>query len=367
MHESHDAYDTIILRQTAHRKPDDPADNMRYTNRRTTMSTGKKKQPPKTAKGVRRKSSETQPTASTRQLQLTSRDWRKPRTWRAAHAKPASLPKARHILKAALQGLKSAPRPLLGITAIYGLGMLLLVRGFSASQDIMTVKTLLDSLVEGAGGKAQSTLVQLSFLFSSGNTASSAEASVYRTIFLVVCSLAFIWAFRQIYAKKTVTTKRAFYRGMTPLIPFLLVLGIIGIQLLPLTTASLLYNNLIGGGLAVQAWEQIVTFLLCLLLLFWSLRMLTGSVIALYIVTLPDMTPLAAIRSAKQLVRYRRLHVWRKYVFLCVTVIICTSIAVLPFLLFLTPLAAWVFFLVSTFWVPFIHSYLYQLYRKLLT
>lgn len=260
----------------------------------------------------------------------------------------------------------SNPRTILGLTAIYGVGMLLLVRGFSAGQDVTTLKTLLDNILTGNGGKAQSTVLQLSFLFSDGNTPSSAEAGVYRMILLVICSLACIWALRQIHARKSAGIKPAFYRGMSPLVPFLLVLAIIGIQLLPFTIASLVYNNLMGAGLAVHLWEKLLVLTLCSLLALWSLRMLTGSIFALYIVTLPDMTPLHALKNARQLVQKRRLQIWRKLLYIMVCVVIFTSIIVIPFLLLLTPLAAWVFFVASTLWFPLVHGYLYQLYRELL-
>ena len=301
-----------------------------------------------------------------RRLKPTPRSWRRPSTWRRPHAPPAPLPKARIILRQSLQQLRIHPKVVVSITALYGIAMLLLVRGFSVSQDISTIKTLLDSVFAGNVGKAQSTVLQLSFLFSEGNRNSSAEPTIYQTVVLVIFSLAFIWALRNFYAKKRVTTKTALYKGMTPLVPFLLVLVIIGVQLLPLSFASLVYNNAIGAGLAVQAWEKLVAVAICLLLVLWSLRMLTGSIIALYVVTLPDMGPVQAIRSANNLVRYRRLAVWRKLMFLLVSIIVATSILVLPFLLFFTPMASWVFFVVSVGWFPAIHGFVYHLYRELL-
>ncbi len=52
-------------------------------------------------------------------------------------------------------------------------------------------------------------------------------------------------------------------------------------------------------------------------MIFFLLAMLTliyvkSSLFALYIVTLPDMTPMKALRSARELARYRRWTVLRK-------------------------------------------------------
>ena len=94
--------------------------------------------------------------------------------------------------------------------------------------------------------------------------------------------------------------------------------------------------------------------------------MITASVFALYIVTLPDMSPFRALRSAKELVRGRRLMIWRKLILLPFVLFLGTTVVVLPFLLFLTPLTVWIFFILSTAWFAVIHSYLYTLYRELL-
>jgi hypothetical protein len=202
-------------------------------------------------------------------------------------------------------------------------------------------------------------------LFGGANTSNTPNGGIYQSILLIVCSLAMIWLLRQSQAKKPIGTKLAFYRGMYPLIPFLAVMLIIGIQLLPLSIGAYLYSALVSG-IAVHGWEILLSFLLFASLAYWSLRMLTSSVFALYIVTLPEMTPLKAIRSAKELVRGRRLVVWRKLLFLPLAIVVGSSVLILPFMLFLTPVVVAVFFVLSTAWFAIVHSYLYTLYRELL-
>ncbi|PID30561.1 hypothetical protein CSA80_01165 [Candidatus Saccharibacteria bacterium] len=341
---------------------------------KTTAHTAKSRQAAKRAGGEKPAKA---PTAKTRQKRTTTtprvrtlaqpkRVWYKPfKRRKLPPRKP--LPKARHLFVAAIKRLEKSKRAVAGVTAVYGLGVVLLVRGFSASQDFETLRILLDSLLTGATGKLQSIALQLTFLFGGGgNDNSLPNASLYQTILLVVCSLAFIWIFRQKQAKAEVSTKAAFYKGMYPLIPFLLVLLVIGLQLLPLVIGSFIYNILINGGIAVHTWERLLALALFLLAAFWSLRMLTASMFALYIVTLPDMLPLQALRSAKELVRGRRLMIWRKFLLLPVVLFLGTTIVILPFLLFLTPFVVWVFFLLSTVWSAIIHSYLYTLYRELI-
>ena len=301
-----------------------------------------------------------------RKLATPKRQLRKPSTWKRPKPLRHPLPKARHILRDSVERIGQAKRPIYGVTLLYGVGVALLVRGFSTGEDITAIKSMFDGLLNGASGKLQSILLQLTVLFSGSNQGSMPNASLYQTVLLLVCSLALIWIFRQSQAKHTVTAKLAFYQGMDQIIPFLIVLSIIGIQLVPLGVGSYLYSSLIGAGIAVYTWEKFLTVGLFLLLGLWSLRMLTSSLFAMYIVTLPNMTPLRAIRSAKELVRGRRLIIWRKLLLLPFVLTLGTSLIVLPFLLFLTPLTVWVFFFLSTAWFAMTHSYLYSLYRELL-
>lgn len=289
-----------------------------------------------------------------------------PKTWRKKYPARAPLPKARHIMKSAWDLLKTAPKPLAGIVLVYGVCMLLFVRGFSLGRDLLTLKATLDTVFTGAGEKAQGFILQLSFLFSDTNRASTSESGVYQVVLLVVCSLAFIWALRQLQAHKKITTRLAFYRGMYPLVPFLLVVCIIGLQILPFTFASMAFGTLVKGGVLVHAWEIILVTVVCALLTLWTVRMLTGSIFALYIVTLANMRPIEAVRASQELVGGRRLLVLRKIAYLPAYILVISSIIIAPFLLWLAPVAVWIFFAISAVWFGLIHSYMYSLYRELL-
>ena len=54
---------------------------------------------------------------------------------------------------------------------------------------------------------------------------------------------------------------------------------------------------------------------------------------ALYIVTLPDMTPMKALRSARELVRYRRWTVLRKVLFLPLMLLVVAAIIMVPIII----------------------------------
>src|SRR5690606_28518012 len=116
-------------------------------------------------------------------------------------------------------------------------------------------------------------------------------------LLLLIASLAIIWALRKTHGDVKVRARDAFYQGMYPLIPFILVLLVIGLQLLPLLLGSSLYSLVTTNGIAVHAIEQTAWLLLFGGLSLLSLYMLSSSLFALYIVTLPNMTPMKALRS----------------------------------------------------------------------
>jgi len=183
---------------------------------------------------------------------------------------------------------------------------------------------------------------------------------------VIVASLAIIWALRQVLSGTRPRIRDAYYKGMYPLIPFILVLLVIGLQLLPLLIGSTLFSLVISNGIAVYLVEKLVWALLFAALALLSLYMISSSIFALYIVTLPDMTPLKALRSARQLVRYRRWTILRKILFLPILLVVVAAVVMLPIIVWLTPLAQWVFFVLTLFAIAAVHSYVYSLYRELL-
>ncbi|HLG90770.1 MAG TPA: hypothetical protein VI336_01240, partial [Candidatus Saccharimonadales bacterium] len=98
----------------------------------------------------------------------------------------------------------------------------------------------------------------------------------------------------------------------------------------------------------------------------WSVYLISSSIFAMYIVTLPDMQPRQALRSAKNLVKYRRLQLMRRVAFLPLFMLFAMAFIIVPLILFASFLVAPVFYLLSTLAILFIHAYLYSLYRSLL-
>jgi hypothetical protein len=280
---------------------------------------------------------------------------------------PQALPSAWKLSKQAAKLLWQHRKLIIGITLIYGLLNIILVRGFSGSTDVSELKNVLNQIFDGNWGHFASSLTIFALLVTSAGNTTSSTGGTYQLLLVLIISLALIWTFRQVLAGHTkVRVRDGFYRGMYPFIPFVLVLLVIGVQLIPLLVGSTLYSTVINNGIAVYAVEKFFWGLLFFLLALLSLYMICSSIFALYIVTLPDMTPMKALRSARELVRFRRWTVLRKVLFLPVALLIIAAIIMVPIITFATPAAQWLFFILTMLAVAAVHAYMYTLYRELL-
>lgn len=252
-----------------------------------------------------------------------------------------------------------------GILLVYALLNVVLVGGFS-SGDLGTVKSTYNQIFTGHFSGLATGLALFAVLANSAGSAAGSAAGAYQTSLLVVFSLVLIWALRQVYGQARVGIRDSFYKGTYPLVQFVLVLVVIGLQLLPLVIGTSLYTLLVGGGIIIYTAGKVLIIALAVLLALLSIYMVLSSVFALYIVTLPDMTPLKALRSARELVRYRRWPVLRKIIFLAVAIVVIMAAVVAPLAVFATSLATVLFFLLSVVALAVIHSYMYALYRELI-
>ncbi len=307
-------------------------------------------------------------TAKPRRLQAPRAVWNKPLSWRHRPPVPAyrPLPKARLLFVRTLKQLWRHRTLFGGLAVLYGVLNLLLVRSIAGSNNLNNLKTVLSSFTHGFTGKLVTSAGSFVYLLSTSGSGNSANSGVYQSLLLILCSLAFIWAFRQILANHQVRIRDSFYLGMYPLVPFLLVCMLLGAQLLPLVLGGGLYGTVVANGIVAHTWERVLWLSLFIALGLWSLRMITASIFALYIVTLPDMTPLKAYRKAKEIVYGRRLLIWRKLIFLPLVLVLAGFIVELPLIFYATPVAPWVFFVLSMVTLPIVHGYLYNLYRDML-
>jgi hypothetical protein len=334
----------------------------------TTRPTKQDKKTSEPRVATRKPNKQTVPNKAVRRKRVSRFNYSAWRENRAAyHAKQLPLPGVWQTTKQAFKLLWRYKRLFLGIILIYGVLNLILVQGFTNTADVSGIKGALSSVFHGAGGGVASALtIFVTLAGSSNGTGSGTGSSGYQVILLLIVSLALIWSLRQVFAGVKIRVRDAYYRGMSPLISFVLVLLVMGLQLIPLIIGAAIYGIVIVNGVAATGLEQIVWFAVFALFAAWSLFLICSSIFALYIVTLPDMTPMKALRSARELVRYRRWTLLLRIIYLPILLLVIAAVIMTPIIIFVTVLSQWIFFLLTLFGIAVVHTYMYILYRGLL-
>lgn len=279
---------------------------------------------------------------------------------RQADRQAGKMPGSFNLTANTVEILRTHWRILGGIALVYLLVSVLLASGLgNFISALNSVQNQRDISEEGTFTSAFS-----SFTGLLGNNSQSGSAM--QSLLIVILSLAIIWSLRQLLAGKKITIKQAYYQSMFPFIPFALIIFVIIIQLLPITIGTAALGIILSSVFTNDALVTIVTTAVFVLLAAWSVYMLTSSVMALYIVTLPDMHPRDALRSAKNLVRARRWQLMRRLVYLPIFILLTMIIVVVPLILLLPAAAVAIFYLLATLAIFFSHAYLYSLYRSLI-
>lgn len=278
---------------------------------------------------------------------------------------PEKLPSVWRLSAQTVKLLWSRKVLFLGIALVFIVLSLLLVPGV-VSTNVANLKQQLGASNSGNSGQVVTGVSIFSNLLSSSTNNSNNGAAVWQLFIVLVVSLATIWAVRQTMAGQRIRIRDPFYKGMYPLVPFVLVIVVVLLQTLPFLLGGLIFSAVVNYGVAIYAQEQFLWGLLFATLTLVSVYMLCSSLFAVYIVTLPDMTPMKALRSARQLVRYRRLQVFRKLFFLPLALAAVALIIMFPVILLLTTIASWVFFVLLSLLLIIAHAYMYTLYKALL-
>lgn len=260
--------------------------------------------------------------------------------------------------------LKQYWKTLGGIVLVYLLLNIVFASGISnVSSAFDSIKTNLNASGSYGLGHAASGFASL---VGSAGASGSSTGSALQSVLFVLESLVIIWALRHLLSGQAVSVKRAYYKAMTPLIPFLLVIFVIIIQLLPVTIGATVLAAIATSVFAGSSAATVVSVIAFILLAAWSIYMVSASIFALYIVTLPDMQPRQALRSAKDLVKFRRAIVIRKVLFLPLLILLIMGAVIVPLILYVSAIVPEAFYVLSMLAILFIHSYLYSLYRGLI-
>ena len=278
----------------------------------------------------------------------------------------APIPGAISLFKQTFLAIWSNKKLFFGIAVINALISFVFLQGLGSSFDINELKTSFEELFGESGNEIGTAAAIFGYLVGSAGSTPGEASGSYQLSLTLVTSLAAIWAVRQVQAGEKPRLRDSFYKGMYPLIPFLLVLFVIALQLIPLLIGNLIYATVTQNSLAASVAEQVLTLLVFISLALLSGYMLVSSLFAMYISTLPDMTPLKALRSARELVLHRRLAVSIRIVALPIVGLVLAAIVFIPLIIVAAPLAQALFILATSFSLVAAHVYMYLLYRSLI-
>ncbi|MDK2899260.1 MAG: hypothetical protein PWQ10_447 [Patescibacteria group bacterium] len=199
---------------------------------------------------------------------------------------------------------------------------------------------------------------------------------LYAVLITLLTWLTSVWLLRNILAGHKVRMRDGIYNAGAPIISTFAVSLVILIQLIPIAFALIGYSAASVTILLYGGVESMLFWIVAGLLSILSLYLLTGTIFALIIVTLPGMYPMQAIRAAGNLVIGRRMRILLRLVWMVFIQLIAWALIMIPIIL----LDSWLKSLVSAIdWIPTVpiimlilsaltivwtSSYIYLLYRK---
>lgn len=259
---------------------------------------------------------------------------------------------------------------------LYGMASILTV-GFISSETYNIFSEIISEELEVFETSWQGVLHILTLLGATAGGVFAEPMSDIQTIITFLCILlgwlTMVWLLRETMAGHAVKLRDGLYSSGAPIISSLIVVGVILIQILPVSIGVLAYSilsasNIVSSGVeAMAAWSAIA--LLATLSLYW----ITSSLVALVIVTLPGMYPFAALKKASDLVVGRRTPVLLRLLWsLLIIGLTWIIVLLLAIILHETINTAWlaivpiVIVLLSSLTLIWFSTYVYLLYRRLL-
>lgn len=302
---------------------------------------------------------------SARRLRAEKRHWYNPLTWRRSVPPPPRQPisSAYSLMRQSIRLLAEQKIVFFTITMLFFLVSFALVQGFK-----IVTKDLEEFIPVGSGvfGAFQSSATRFGAIFKDLTTVDSPLAAFYQVVVTTIISLALLWALRKAIARKKVSVRDSFYKGMTPLIPYILILFILALMLIPFSVAGFIYSNVIVSGLLTHFTERMIVAGIFVLIGLISLYFIVPLPFALIGVTLPDIRPMHAYRSARAIVYKRRLLLLGKIFMGLVYLFVVLAIILLPFLMWLPYFAPWVLYMFMTIFVVVMQAFIFLLYREAL-
>jgi hypothetical protein len=270
------------------------------------------------------------------------------------------------------------------VAVVYAILTLLLV-GIASQDTYSTLVNTLQTTGEDVFVGSLGDISKAGLLFMASATGSISQnltdvQQIYAVLIGLLIWLTTVWLLRNLLAGHRVRLRDGLYNSGSPILSTFLVTLLLIVQLLPLALALIGYSaasatGLLAGGGVESMLFWIATGLLAMLSLYW----ITSTVFALIIVTLPGIYPMQAIKTAGDLVIGRRLRILLRLIWMAVGIVMTWAVIMIPIILIdiwvksmwlainWVPTIPVVLLMLSSLTIVWSSSYIYLLYRKVVT
>lgn len=266
------------------------------------------------------------------------------------------------------------------LVAVYAVLTALLVGIASESTYRQTVTAVQETgsqlITGGLGSLEQAGMVFIATVSGGVNGPTNASQQVYAGLIGLLVWLTAVWLLRALLAGQRPRLRDGLYNAGAPLVSTFLVTIVLVVQLLPIAVVIIGYGAAVASGLLAGGVEAMLFWMAASLLTMLSLYWATSTFMALIVVTLPGMYPLAALRTAGDLAVGRRLRILVRILWVLLWLGVVWAVVMIPLIIFDTwlktalPGASWLplvpvaLLVLGAISIVMLAAYIYLLYRK---
>jgi len=202
--------------------------------------------------------------------------------------------------------------------------------------------------------------------------------AVFAFLFFLVIWLVTIYLIRHILAGHHPRLRDGLYNARSPLISTLVVFCLLIVQLIPVMIVIISYPIAVQTEFLATPFYALIYFIFASLMIILSLYLVSNSFLACVAVSAPGLYPLAAIRTASDLIMGRRIRLIIRLIYLIFALAVVWVFIMLPIILldmWLKSIFDWLanvpivpFFLLcmTVFSCIYFAAYSYLFYRRML-
>ncbi|MBQ3310194.1 hypothetical protein IJG73_02015 [Candidatus Saccharibacteria bacterium] len=229
------------------------------------------------------------------------------------------------------------------------------------------------------GHFAKAGLLLIGTVTTGGLTQSKSEVQqVFGVLIFLMLWLVTIYIIRHVLAGQKLKLRDALYNALAPLLSTLAVFLVILLQALPIIIVVVTYSAAVVTEFLNTPFYALVYFIFAALMILLSLYLISSSVLALVAVSAPGLYPMAALRTAGDLIIGRRIRFIIRLIYLVFVAAVIMVIVMLPIILIDlllkeniewlegVPITPFFLSITSTFIFIYVSAYTYLFYRRML-